>query len=87
MKTNIARSARNRQTELVSSAELARRFDEIARTTPDDAALAILRGVQRGARRVLIGADARAIDLLQRLTGSGYQALTVAAARRGLVAP
>jgi len=87
VKTNIARSARNRQTELVGSAELARRFDEIARTTPDDAALAIVRGVQRGARRVLIGADARAIDLLQRLTGSGYQALTVAAARRGLVAP
>ncbi|HEU4427750.1 MAG TPA: SDR family NAD(P)-dependent oxidoreductase [Myxococcota bacterium] len=87
VKTNIARSARNRRTELVSSEDLARRFDEIARTTPDAAALAIVRGVQRNARRVLIGADARAIDLLQRLTGSGYQALTVAAARRGLVAP
>ena len=87
IKTNIARSARNRQLALVTNEELARRFDAIARTTPEDAALAIVRGVQRGARRVLIGADARAIDLLQRLTGAGYQALTVAAARRGLVAP
>jgi len=87
VKTNIARSARNRQLALVSSEELARRFDEIARTTPDAAALAIVRGVQRNARRVLIGADARAIDLLQRLTGASYQALTVAVARRGQVAP
>jgi hypothetical protein len=36
---------------------------------------------------VLIGADARAIDLVQRLTGAGYQALVVRAARRGRVAP
>ena len=87
VKTNIARSARNRQPGLMSSDELARRFEEIARTTPADAALAIVRGVKRNARRVLIGADARAIDLVQRLTGAGYQALTVRVARRGLVAP
>jgi NAD(P)-dependent dehydrogenase (short-subunit alcohol dehydrogenase family) len=87
VKTNIARAARNRQTELVSGEELARRFDEIALTSPEWAALRIVRGVQRNARRVLIGADARAIDLVQRLTGSGYQALTVAAARRGFAAP
>jgi NAD(P)-dependent dehydrogenase (short-subunit alcohol dehydrogenase family) len=87
IKTNIARNARNRQTELVSHAEATRRFDELARTTPEVAALRIVRGIQRNARRVLIGADAHAIDLLQRVTGSGYQALTVAAARRGLTAP
>jgi butyryl-CoA dehydrogenase len=87
VKTNIARAARNPQLEGGASEEAARRFDEIARTTPEWAALRIVRGVQRNARRVLIGGDARAIDLLQRLTGSGYQALTVAAARRGVVAP
>jgi NAD(P)-dependent dehydrogenase (short-subunit alcohol dehydrogenase family) len=86
VKTNIARSARNRH-EGMAGDEAARRFDEIARTTPEWAALRIVRAVQRNARRVLIGADAHAIDVLQRLTGSGYQALTVAAARRGAIAP
>ena len=87
VRTNIVRNARNRQPQLASSEEAARRFDEIARTTPEWAALRIVRGVQRNARRVLIGADARTLDLLQRLTGSGYQALVVAAAKRGAVAP
>jgi butyryl-CoA dehydrogenase len=83
IRTNIARAMRNRH-DAISTAEAARRFDELARTTPETAALRIVRGVQRNARRVLIGADAHAIDLVQRLTGTGYQALTVAAARRGL---
>jgi butyryl-CoA dehydrogenase len=87
VKTNIARAARNPQLDLISRDQAARRFDDFACTTPEWAALRIVRGVQRNARRVLIGADARAIDLLQRLTASGYQALTVAAARRGVVAP
>jgi len=87
VRTNIARNARNRHEAVISSEDAAKRFDEIARTTPEWAALRIVRGVQRNARRVLIGADALAIDALQRLTGTGYQALTVAAARRGLAAP
>jgi NAD(P)-dependent dehydrogenase (short-subunit alcohol dehydrogenase family) len=87
IKTNIARNGRNRQRDLVSDEQAARRFDAVARTSPEWAALRIVRGVQRNARRVLIGADAHAIDLLQRLTGSAYQVLTVAAAKRGLVAP
>jgi hypothetical protein len=81
------RSARHRQAELLSREEAARRFDQIARTSPDAAALRIVRGVQRNARRVLIGADAHALDVLQRLGASGYQALVVAAARRGNDAP
>jgi butyryl-CoA dehydrogenase len=88
VKTNIARSARfplqARSTRAAEPADIAKRFDEIARTTPEAAALAIVRGVRRNARRVLIGADARAIDLVQRATGAGYQALIVRAARRGL---
>ena len=86
IQTNIARNARNRM-PLASGVDAAERFDQIARTTPEWAALRIVRGVQRNARRVLIGADAHAIDLLQRLTATGYQALAVAAARRGLAAP
>jgi NAD(P)-dependent dehydrogenase (short-subunit alcohol dehydrogenase family) len=87
VKTNIARNARNRHEAMISSEEAAKRFDEIARVTPEWAALRIVRAVQRNARRVLIGVDAHAIDVLQRLTGSGYQALTIAAARRGAIVP
>ena len=41
-------------------------FARIARTTPEQAARAILAGVRRGRPRILIGRDARAIDRLQR---------------------
>jgi hypothetical protein len=62
-------------------------FERVARTSPERAARAILRGVRRNARRVLIGADARLIDRVQRWLPSGYQALVVRAARRRAVAP
>lgn len=42
-------------------------------TQPDDAARQILAGVERNARRVLIGQDAKRVDLIARLLGSGYQ--------------
>jgi NAD(P)-dependent dehydrogenase (short-subunit alcohol dehydrogenase family) len=66
-----------------ASAVFARR----ARTSPEAAAEAILRGVRRNARRVLIGADARWIDRMQRWLPARYQALVVRAARRGPLAP
>lgn len=48
----------------------------IQTTTPAAAAEQILRGVQANARRVLVGPDARWLDRLQRLFGSGaYQPL------------
>ncbi|MFL9871912.1 SDR family NAD(P)-dependent oxidoreductase [Paraburkholderia megapolitana] len=42
-------------------------------TQPDDAARQILAGVERNARRVLIGQDARRVDLIARVLGSAYQ--------------
>ena len=48
---------------------------KLARVSADDAAKVILRGARKGKARVLIGADARVLDLLQRVTGSGYQRL------------
>jgi NAD(P)-dependent dehydrogenase (short-subunit alcohol dehydrogenase family) len=65
------------------AAALAELFDtRLARTSSERAAELILRGARRGRARVLIGADARVFDLLQRLTGSGYQRLVVFGARR-----
>lgn len=51
-------------------------------TTPQQAAARILAGVKRNARRVLIGPDARALDLVQRVLGAGYQELLVRRSRR-----
>jgi short-subunit dehydrogenase len=46
-------------------------------TTPDAAALQILAGVERNARRVLVGKDAWVLDKLVRLLGSAYQPLLI----------
>ncbi|MBY4830304.1 SDR family NAD(P)-dependent oxidoreductase [Burkholderia dolosa] len=54
----------------------------IRTTTADDAARQILAGVERNARRVLIGADARRLDRLARLLGAGYQRLVLRHVRR-----
>jgi short-subunit dehydrogenase len=85
IRTAIARSARvvtsrapGRATRAESNAE----FDRVARTSPEAAARKIVRGVRRNARRVLIGNDARLLDLVQRCFPSGYQRLLVAMARR-----
>jgi len=79
VKTAIAQSARAPGGD---SAELASSFEKIARLTPEAAARIILRGVERGRPRILVGSDARAIDLVQRVLGSGYQQLVYRAAER-----
>ena len=73
IKTNVARNAG--QVDGLDHDELATSFDKIARTTPDKAAKVILNGVAKGKPRVLIGADAYAIDLLSRFSGARYQRL------------
>lgn len=50
-------------------------------TTPDEAARQILAGVERNARRVLVGKDAWVLDKLIRLLGSAYQRLVLRRAR------
>jgi NAD(P)-dependent dehydrogenase (short-subunit alcohol dehydrogenase family) len=79
VKTNIARAARsNDQTP----DELAQTFDRIATLTPERAAEIILTGVGRNRGRILVGNDARALDLMQRVLGVGYQQLVYRAASR-----
>jgi NAD(P)-dependent dehydrogenase (short-subunit alcohol dehydrogenase family) len=56
-------------------AESLARFEKVARTAPDAAAAKILRGVERGAMRVLIGADAYFVDVWQRLKPASYWSL------------
>jgi NAD(P)-dependent dehydrogenase (short-subunit alcohol dehydrogenase family) len=85
IRTNIARNATAVGGH--DAEALSRVFDEkLARTTPERAAEVILRGARRGRARVLVGADAKALDVLQRITGSGYQRVVTMAARRLLPA-
>jgi short-subunit dehydrogenase len=76
--TNIATAARiddNARLLTGQDAEAHRRQANrlIDATRPDDAARQILAGVQRNARRVLIGSDARRVDFISRLMGAAYQ--------------
>jgi NAD(P)-dependent dehydrogenase (short-subunit alcohol dehydrogenase family) len=86
IKTNIARDARFDQSMsalgVVDAERGKRSFEKMFRVTPEDAAETILGGVERNARRVLIGSDAVALDLLQRFLPSSYQRLVVAGMRR-----
>jgi short-subunit dehydrogenase len=52
-----------------------REFREIAKTSPADAARTILQGVERGKKRILVGRDARALDLLVRCAPQRYWSL------------
>ena len=56
--------------------KLAKTFDKkLASTSPEKAARIILDGVRKNRARVLVGPDAKALDLIVRITGSGYQRL------------
>jgi NAD(P)-dependent dehydrogenase (short-subunit alcohol dehydrogenase family) len=81
VQTDIVRNARVSDHE---SYEATRDLFEnkLARTTPEEAASAILRGVVRGSPRVLVGADAHLLHHLVRLTGARYQDVTARVARR-----
>lgn len=101
VKTNIARNARVGPDVLGEDRtedEMAQEFDATAITAPDRAARIIVRGVERGRSRVLVGPDAVLIDVLtrvapthaahlvglleKRLGGSGAASATAAPAAR-----
>jgi short-subunit dehydrogenase len=48
------------------------RLAQLAKTSPENAASRILRGVERREPRILIGFDARQIDIMQRLRPATY---------------
>ncbi|HPY22909.1 MAG: hypothetical protein QG655_290 [Actinomycetota bacterium] len=81
IKTAIARNAT--AAEGVDSATLAEWFDtKMARTSPERAAQIILDGVAKNRARVLVGADAKVLDIVVRATGSGYQRILTALSSR-----
>jgi NADP-dependent 3-hydroxy acid dehydrogenase YdfG len=74
IKTGIVRNMT--AAEGIDLNELAQTFDKkLASTSPQKAARIILDGVRKNKARVLVGPDAKALDLIVRVTGSGYQRL------------
>jgi butyryl-CoA dehydrogenase len=67
IRTNIAHNARRGAGAAPDAVEKEiRNFDNAARTTPEQAAERIVRGVERNEDRILIGADAWALERIQR---------------------
>jgi len=85
IKTNIARNARMDDSVADvggSPAEAREQFDKVAITTPEKAARQILTAVSRNRRRVLVGPDAKLLDLISRLPAGVYQRAVVFGAKR-----
>jgi len=72
--TNIARNSRTGTavTDNARRAQSIERFDAVAKTTPAAAALRIIKGIEKNQPRILIGHDARMMDLLQRFRPATY---------------
>ena len=72
--TNIARNSRagSGVTDNARRAEAIERFDAVARTTPAAAAQRIITGIEANQPRILIGGDAKLLDLVQRFRPATY---------------
>ena len=82
IKTNIVNSARilDQVGPKLTEEQQKREFNnKLARTTSEQAAAIILNGMKKNKTRILIGADAKLIDLLQRFMPAKYQAIVVRA--------
>jgi len=85
--TNIAMAGRvdpavERVSGMDAQAQRERAHRMIQVTTPQSAARQILAGVQRNARRVVVGPDAKLMDIWTRLLGSWYQPLVLRGVRK-----
>ncbi len=69
--TNIAINGRLGPSE--AGRDVAASFARVAKTTPEQAAQVILKGIQKNRGRIFIGRDAHLIDIVQRLLGSPYE--------------
>jgi NADP-dependent 3-hydroxy acid dehydrogenase YdfG len=75
VKTNIARNARVRKDPEGrgrTQEQMAAEFEAILMTTPEKAAAIIVRGVEQGKARILVGPDAYMFDILARAMPTHY---------------
>ena len=69
IRTNIANSA---ESEIAQPNDFAQHFAAVARTTPEQAAKVIEKGMRKNTFRILIGADAKIVDLLYKVLPTDY---------------
>ena len=72
VRTNIAAAARVPEDTPLDRGLMARNFARLARLSPDQAARIIITGMVAEQRRILVGRDAEALDVIQRAFPSGY---------------
>lgn len=87
--TNIASGGRytpNKAWGLSNASQAASEFKQMARTSPEEAASQILNAIATQQRRLLIGVDAKLIDLVQRALPVRYQSLVVKLVKRQVAA-
>ena len=75
IKTNIVRNSRSGSaitTDNERRAQTIERFDAITQTSAKDAALRIIKGIEKNELRILIGSDARFMDIVQRFRPATY---------------
>lgn len=71
IRTGIARTARGGDPALTPE-ERGQEFERLARTSPEDAAAKIVRAIEKRKSRLLIGFDARVVDIMARLLPVAY---------------
>lgn len=84
IRTNIANDARMNDSLRslgMNPEKSAKTFNKLLRCPPEEAARQILEAVQKDRRRLLIGNDAKAVDLMQRVLPTGYQKVTAFATK------
>ena len=81
IKTNIANASRDGGEKVgkagrMSREESQRDFNErLAKTTPEQAAKIIFGGIAKKKARILVGSDAKILDLIQRCLPTRYQGI------------
>ena len=74
VKTNIVKGGKvGITTDNASPKDYADQFDRVAITSPEKAAKTIIKGIKRKEGRILVGADAKAIDKVQRALPAGIR--------------
>ena len=86
IRTNIANAAKMNDSLRslgMNPEKSARNFNKLLRCPPEEAARQILEAVQKDKRRLLIGNDAKVVDLMQRILPTGYQKVVAFATKMG----
>ena len=81
VRTNIARNARVRNVDPERVEQGQQQWEKALRMPPEQAAAIILRGIERNRDRILVGNDARLLDIFARIAPVGFNRLLASQAQ------